>query len=785
MLSMDVLKIGIRTLVEFVMRAGDIDSGFFVKDRMLEGARIHRKIQSMKPESYKAEYYLKLEIPFDDTVFVLDGRADGVDVDGDEVIIDEIKTTTVELQSIEEEHNLLHWAQAKCYGYIYCVLNDLEKIQIQLTYVYTETMETKIFVREFDKGDLEEFVYGLLKSYSVWAKLKNDWTKNRTRTLCSLEFPFSTYRKGQREMAASVYNVIGRKKKLYISAPTGIGKTVSALFPSLKAMADEKCDKIFYLTAKEITRYVAEDSVLMMQENGAWIKSVTITAKGKICFLDEPSCNPIDCRYAKGHFDRINEALLDMLQSESFISKEKIIEYAQKYNVCPYEFSLDISEWTDIVICDYNYLFDPRAKLKRYFFDDIQNPFVYLVDEAHNLLDRSREMYSAQTDKSSFMKVRKILDKKSGLYKHAGKINKYFLEIKKEQGEKEYSVCEEEPTEIIKLISRWVDLSERWLKNNAGHEHYKTVLELYFEALAYMRISDQYSEEYCTVIRVSGHNVYVKLFCLNPSRLLEKCFATGISSVVFSATLSPISYYFDILGGNDDDFRVNIDSPFNRENLCLVSASNISTKYVHRENTYDSVVEMIFTMVGHRKGNYLVYFPSYSYMNEIYRRFVEKHSEINTIIQNGSMNKQEQQDFIDNFDAENERTLVGFSVLGGVFSEGIDLKGDKLFGTIIVGVGLPQVNVYQNVVKDYFDKTRGDGFAYAYVYPGFNKVMQAAGRVIRTEVDKGVVFLIDERFCHRSYQKLFPKHWHHIKYIESQASLEHCLNEFSKNSYKD
>ena len=772
---MDVVKIGIRTLVEFVLRSGDIDSSFFDKNRMLEGADIHRKIQSAKSENYQSEYYLKIKIPHENTVFVLDGRADGVEIFDGKVIIDEIKSTATELDYIDENHNILHWAQAKCYGYIYCEQNDLDRIFVQLTYVYTETMETKVFIKEFTKSELKLFVEDLIAKYSVWSGLKKDHAEKRTKSLCELKFPFGSFRAGQRKMAASVYNTICKGKKLYATAPTGVGKTVSTLFPSLKAMGEGKCDKIFYLTAKELTRAVPEDCVKMMQKQGAAIKSVTITAKGKICFLDEPNCNPIDCKFAKGHFDRINDATLDLLQNEDFINKSVIVEYAEKYSVCPYELSLDISGWVDVVICDYNYLFDPHAKMKRYFYDQVQNPFVYLVDEAHNLVDRSREMYSAEIGKPIFLDAKKLFEKKSAIYKQSNAINKYFIELKKELVDSKFKVDEDEPSELIKLVVRWIDLCEKWLKNNRGHDKYKIVLDWYFDILAFLRIGELYGEEYCTTIKISGNNVFVKLFCLNPSRLLEECFATGIASVIFSATLTPLRYYFEVMGGCDDDFMISVDSPFDRENLCLISANHISTKYANREKSYNAIAEIIHVTVSRKKGNYLVYFPSYIYMNTVYEMFDEKYPDINTVVQKGGMSKAQQQDFVDSFSEDNSETLVGFSVLGGVFSEGIDLEGDKLYGTIVVGVGLPQVNVYQDVIKSYFDKTQGDGFSYAYIYPGFNKVMQAAGRVIRTETDKGIVLLIDERFAYRNYQKLFPKHWHHVKYISSKDELEKYL----------
>ncbi|MEL7567989.1 MAG: DEAD/DEAH box helicase, partial [Dehalobacterium sp.] len=388
-----MIELPIRQLVELIMRCGDIDSRYVSKDRMAEGSKAHRSLQKNNRElyeEYRSEVLLSEEYCFNGIDYALEGRADGIFRHDGRYWIDEIKTTVLPLSLINEDFNIAHWAQAKCYAYIFAVQNDLPKISVQLTYFNLETNESKKMIRNYDIDELKKFISELIEKYSVWASFSTEWEKVRDLSVKTLQFPFPAYRKGQRELAVYTYRTIVRGKKLFAQAPTGTGKTISVLFPAIKAIGEGKTSKIFYLTAKTITRQVAEEAFEKMRHSGLKMKTLTLTAKEKICFYEKPVCHPEYCQYAKGHYDRVNNAILEAIEVCDDLSRNAIENYAKKHMVCPFEFSLDISLFADCIICDYNYVFDPRAYLRR-FFADSSGDYVLLIDEAHNLIDRSRE----------------------------------------------------------------------------------------------------------------------------------------------------------------------------------------------------------------------------------------------------------------------------------------------------------------------------------------------------------------------------------------------------------
>lgn len=772
------IKIAVRNLVEFVMRAGDLDTRFVGGSRALEGTKAHQKIQKSAGEDYDAEVYLSHTFEYEGFTFTIDGRADGIIVNDYGVTIDEIKSTARPLDIIDESFNPLHWAQAQCYGYIYAFQNEIEQVTIQLTYYHIETEQIKNIERIFTIEELEVFFYNLIGMYLSWAKLTSDWNITRNTSIKNLQFPFNSYRKGQRELAVAIYRTITENKRIFVQAPTGIGKTISTLFPTVKAMGEGSTSKIFYLTAKTITRQVAEEAFFKMSEGGLRFKVVTLTAKDKICFKEESNCTPEACEYAKGHYNRVNDALMDMLTNEDTLNRETIEEYASKYKVCPFEFSLDLSLWADCVICDYNYAFDPRVYLKR-FFEGSTEAYAFLIDEAHNLVDRAREMFSAELNKRVFLELkRRMKEKQPKISKALGKINSFMLDMKKKCEDEEHYIDKEQPKDLYPLLRHFITESEEWLVNNQGLEDHSELLELYFNVLSFIKISEMYDERYVTYAEKQGNEVRLKLFCLDPSYLLGEAIKRGKSAAFFSATLTPLTYFREILGGCEEDYIMQLSSPFDRNNLCLCIADSVSTKYKDRENTYDIVVEYIRTLVLQNKGNYLVFFPSYKYMNDVYELFSERYADINTIIQSNTMNEAERETFLESFNTELDSTLVGFAVLGGIFSEGIDLTGERLVGAVIVGVGLPQICLERDIIKGYFDEKNKLGFEYAYMYPGMNKVLQAAGRVIRTENDRGVVLLIDKRFSYSYYQKLFPREWNTNNRIRKLKDIEKSLNSF-------
>lgn len=777
------IKISVRNLVELVLRSGDIDNRLVSSNRLVDGTRIHQRVQKESGEKYKKEVFLSFDYNINDLVIKVEGRADGIITEEEGTVIDEIKSVSRPLEHIDEDFSLLHWAQVKCYAFIYAAQNELEEIGIQLTYFQIDTEEIKRIKKSITLDELKVFMSELMDKYLVWAGMQDSWNAMRDCSVMNLKFPFECYRKGQRELAVAVYKTIVQEKKLFVQAPTGIGKTISTLFPAVKAVGEQHISKIFYLTAKTITRQVAEEAFEKMRGSGLKFRSITLTAKDKICFSQEGICNPDHCEYAKGHYNRVNAAILDLLGNSEYLSRDTIEEYAVKHTVCPFEFSLDLSLWSDCIICDYNYVFDPRVYLKRFFLN-AAGDYAFLVDEAHNLVDRAREMFSAQIDKSSYLEAKKLMKQKQPkIYRHLNKINAYMVGLRKQCSDDGFMIVKEELKDLYKLLHNFIYESEEWILSNQymNIEGFDQILEVYFNTISFLKIAEFFDDRYVTFIETKGSEVRIKLFCIDPSYLLADAVKRGKTAIFFSATLTPLNYFMEILGGDTGDYNINLQSPFDNTNLCVLIYDNLSTKFRHRENSYGKIAEIIKCAVDQRNGNYLVYFPSYKYMNEVYTCFIEKYPEIETMLQKAAMTEEERECFIDSFKPDTVRNFVCFGVLGGIFSEGIDLKGDRLIGAIIVSVGLPQVSTEQDIIMNYFQVKNGMGYENAYMYPGMNKVLQASGRVIRSETDKGMVLLIDERFSKSDYKRLFPKHWEHNIRVKNPKELEFRLNNFWNN----
>ncbi|EDO1157014.1 ATP-dependent DNA helicase [Listeria innocua] len=776
------VQISVRRLVEFVLKSGSIDSRMTSSDRALEGTKIHQLLQKEAGEEYEAEVSLKLVRVIDDISFTLEGRADGV-INGE--MIDEIKTTEVEMDEITEDFRPLHWAQLICYGFMLAEKSDLAEVTLQLTYYQVADKEVKQFTRVMSRKEMSTFVDDLLSKYAIWAKMSAAWEMKRNKSIQELTFPYDDYRRGQRELAIAVYRTAMDDEKLFCEAPTGIGKTMSTLFPSVKAMGEGKADKLFYFTAKTITRQVAEDALDEMRRKGLAARSVTITAKDKICFLDERKCDPEHCQFARGYYDRLNEALFDMLQTEETITRSVVEAFARKYTLCPFELSLDVALFCDVIVCDYNYLFDPVVYLKR-FFADGPGRYTFLVDEVHNLVDRARSMFSATLSKSIIMQVKRELDKKTDkkLLNSVTAMNKIMIALNKQLAEenKTIYVKKEALSDWNEAVLKFSYVAKDWLPKNTEAKAQADVLELYFESLRYLKIAELYDKRYVTQITRNRSDVLIKQLCLDPAFLLSEKLKLGASSVLFSATLRPIDYYTNLLGGNNDTSRLTFASPFKQNNMHLMVADYISTKYQRRENSLESVIDALYAMLSGKKGNYLFFFPSFQYLETAFELFSEKYPEVRAQKQQSFMNEAEREEFLAAFETGREETFVGFCVLGGVFSEGVDLRGERLIGTAIVGVGLAQMNVESDLIKDYYNETIGRGFDYAYQIPGMNKVLQAVGRVIRGEKDQGVVLLIEERFATDRYKALFPAHWNHARTVKNTLQIEREVNEFWRNN---
>jgi DNA excision repair protein ERCC-2 len=728
---------------------------------MTEGTRLHKKIQKAYKEGDRAEEFLSMDLTYEDLAFTVEGRCDGLIFEGEDIIIDEIKSTRSSLNELTEDTYPVHWAQGKFYACIYAKEHDLEKISVRLTYISVETEETLHYLQHYTIKQLEEFAEAAIRDYYPFAKLITDHKEKRNQTAADLKFPFKEYRKGQRNLAGAVYKTIKEKKTLFANAPTGTGKTISTIFPSMKAMGEEIIDKIYYLTAKTITRTTAEEAFELLEQTGLSAKTVTITAKDKACLKEETICQSDSCQFAEGYYDRVNGALLDILENETRLTRPVIEKYSRKHRVCPFEFSIDLSYIADAVICDYNYIFDPRVSLKR-LSDSQKKKTTLLTDEAHNLVDRGRAMFSAELEKSAFLELkRSFKDRNKEIYRSAHDINRFFIDLRKKCEETGTSVYTDLFTELNELLERFLAAAEAELMGQSGES---ILLETYFASNNFIKVAHLYNENYVTYVDFEKKGVTVKLYCLDPSDLLSSTSRGFSSAVFFSATLLPFHYYYELLGGMSDDFRFKIPSPFPKENW-EVFINPMSTRYKDREKSIVPLVKLPQELIKQRPGNYLYFFPSYRYMNEVYEAFMEDQPDAKVLLQSSHMTEEEREQFLEAFQPGQDSSLIGFAVLGGIFSEGVDLKGDRLNGVIVVGVGLPQLGPDRDIIKDHFNGLGKKGYDYSYIFPGMNKVLQAGGRLIRTEEDTGVIVLIDDRYLSPKYQAMMPEEWRNYTVI--------------------
>jgi len=783
-----VHTISVRDLVEFVLREGDLggEREFVGSDRALAGIRGHQKIQRSRPSGYLTELPVENTVETDEFTLQIRGRIDGLLITSEQVLLEEIKTVS---GSWDHEADPLHWAQAKFYGYLHAQEKSLPELVIQLVYLELPGGQVTEFRQSFSFAELADFFSSTTAIYLGWLREQHHWCLARNQAIAALAFPFPKYRPGQRELAVAVYRVLANGGRLFLAAPTGIGKTISALFPAVKALGEGKLERIFYLTARTVGRAIAEKALVDLRRAGLKLRAVTLTAREKVCVREGQPCDPLTCPLAKGYYDRNKPAIREALAREE-ITRGVLEAVGQKHQVCPFELSLDVSVWADAIICDYNYVFDPRVYLRRHFAED-GGAYGFLVDEAHNLVDRAREMFSAD------LEAREILDVKRALKKAAPRCSKALTQLHTALRKLNSAIASPEesteasdpavelnlfpapttlvrseaggvstspqfPESIIEPLETALDEAEKWLVKNQPAEFREVLLALYFRLHSFRRTAELYDECFVTIIE-SEPATKVRLFCLDPSRLLRKALARGKAAVFFSATLTPMDYYRTLLGGAPEDPVRQLPSPFPSENLAVLVQDRIQTHWKGRAGSLGEVVAAIGTLVSGRRGNYLVYFPSYQYLNDTLQAFQVGFPLLPVLVQRVGMNEAERDAFLAAFSVEHGETLVGFAVLGGIFGEGIDLVGERLIGAVIVGVGLPQLCVERNLIRDYFQVRNAAGFDYAYTFPGMNRVLQAIGRVIRSEKDRGVVLLIDARFNETRYRRLFPAWWNYSR----------------------
>lgn len=787
------VRISVRNLVEFILRSGDIDNrkGAAADHAMAEGGRIHRLIQKSMGSNYKAEVTLRHIWNAGEYTIAVEGRADGILTEsageGTLVTVDEIKGTYRELEKLKEPDGV-HLAQAKCYAYIYALQNEIGHIRVRMTYCNMDTEQLRYFYESYDFPELEEWFDRVMGEYRKWSDFEFAWKEKRQASIQSLEFPFP-YRNGQKELASYVYQTIYHKRKLFIEAPTGAGKTLSTVFPAVKSVGGGRGEKIFYLTAKTVTRTVAQEAFALLRERGLALKSVVLTAKEKICFMEEAQCSPDYCPYAKGHFDRVNEALYELITGRDDFGRDAVEACAREHQVCPFELCLDVSLFCDAVIGDYNYLFDPHVYLKRFFQEGTRGSYIFLVDEAHNLVERGRQMYSAALKKEDFLALKRLVKPVDArLEHHLEKCNKELLALKREC--QDVSLLESAGSFTASLMRAHAAM-EVFLEEHDDGDVRKAVLDLYFEVSHFLDISEGLDDNYVIYTQLTREGeFFIKLFCVNPGEKLRECMDRGISTILFSATFLPIQYYKGLLGGSEEDYEVYAESVFDPRRLALFIGGDVTSRYSRRSDMeYYNIAAYIHETVKNRRGNYFIFFPSHQFLRkvyDIYEAYFYREEEEECILQDERMDEAERETFLNRFregegreeqdidftglirmeiETEGEKSLLGFCVLGGIFSEGIDLKKDSLIGVIVVGTGLPQVCPEREIVKDYFEQRGGGGFDYAYRYPGMNKVLQAAGRVIRTAEDVGIIALLDDRFLQGSYRALFPREWRDIEVV--------------------
>jgi DNA excision repair protein ERCC-2 len=771
------LKIGVRELVEHVLRSGDLVFEFLGSGRPAEAIRAHQKIQNSRPDTYRSEVTVARQVETHRFRITIGGRIDGLYTEAQGTVIEEIKTTARHPDYFEKNENPIHWGQVKTYAYILGKDRGLHEISTLLTYYQLDTAEVRQFKRTFSISELEIFFNDLLTRYLQWAEAIIDWPAQRDASIRTLEFPFGNYRHGQREMVTEAYRTIRDNGQLLVQAATGIGKTIAVLYPAVKALAEALSHKIFYLTARTTGQLAAESALDELRVEGLRLKSLTLTAKDKICFCPGSACHPEECEYARGHYDRINDAIAAIFKLDA-LTREQIVQTAKKFKVCPFEFSLDLSWYTDCVICDYNYVFDPRVYLRR-FFQEEEGDYIFLIDEAHNLVDRSREMFSAEIFKQPILDLRRRLKNElPHVFKSLGRINAWLVEARKKCAESGKPLAEQNlPDDLIAFLRGFLFISERWLAQNIKTFFRDEFLNLYFTVSGFIRVAEQYDQSYACCYEKIDKDLKLKLFCVDPSVHLEKAMRRCQSAIFFSATLTPMDYFRNILGCDPTAHYLILNSPFPHENLGIFISDQISTYYRHRDQTVSQVSRIISTLIEQRKGNYLLYFPSYAYMRKIYDAFKTCNPQTDTILQAPGMLESQRESFLKRFSQDNPQTLVGFAVMGGIFGEGIDLVGDRLLGAVVVGVGLPGISLERELIKEYFSTTLSAGFEFAYLYPGINRVLQAAGRVIRTENDRGVVLLIDQRYGRFQYRTLLREEWNPV-WVQDVSQLAAALQKF-------
>lgn len=767
------LKIGIRQLVEFCCRSGDLGFEGGPSASALEGLRTHQKIQKRYQKEAIAEHRLKLTFEIDETSIELGGRIDLLFDQENPPRVEEIKTIYSFMNSFSERYDEPHWAQVKCYAAGYAIEQNLDHIVASLNYVNLFNQQEYRQTKSFEREELKAFIYQILQQYLNWHRLVETQRQQTLTSASGLEFPHQDFRPQQHYFASQVYRNIQRQSQLMVEAPTGSGKTISTLFPSVKAIGEDIIDQIVYLSAKTSGQNQAVTAVENMVDQGLEISYLVIQAKAKAC-----PCSSIEteinadgkCLRCIGFFDRLTDAREALIKQKHLDSKT-IRNTADEYQLCPFELSLQMLPWVDIIIADLNYVFDPMVQLS--YFKTGSKRKLLLIDELHNLVDRARGMYSAVISRQQ-IKQATDRDNNADVVRALNGVNRALDKHLREQ-EEEQTVSDDADLSFTKAVRRF---SEKLNLDIFGDKKISAeTLEFAKAVYRYQAIHNLYGDHHKTISIKPLKQRQVKLLCLNAFEYLREIYPLFDSVCGFSATLTPDNYFLQALGFEAPAQALRLESCFPTERLRVSTCSFVDTRYQQREAYIDQICATIHRCYQARPGNYLVFFSSYYFMQQVYERFLKHYKALPTMLQNRDSNDEQRREFLNKFTA-GEKTL-GFVIMGGVFAEGIDYQGESLIGAIVIGVGLPQASDEQKLIEQDFQRLGLNGFDHAYRFPGLTRVQQSAGRVIRSEKDRGVVILLDRRFQHNAYRQHYPAHWQ-SQHCESIDNLEQSLLEFWK-----
>ena len=751
-----------RELVAFVHRTGGLagTGAFRASDRALEGGRAHRRVQGRRTGDYEAEVTVEWKAIRGSVDLTLSGRIDGLRANDSPPVVEEIKSVD---RFWDGNADLLHLAQLKIYAAILAIQRDWAEVELHLTYLNLETDGETVLPFRLTRAELEEFFESTLGVWFEWLELEARWISLRNTSLEKLEFPFEGFRGGQRELARRVYRAIRDRRNLFAEAPTGLGKTIATLFPAVKALPLLGDEKVFFLTAKTPGRIAAAETVGHLRRAGARLRSLTLTAKNRICFTENPAgCDPRVCPYAIGYHDRIRPALRELLEHET-LDREIVESVARKHTVCPFELSLDASSWCDIVIGDFNHAFDPSARLQRHFAEG-GGRHVILVDEAHNLVDRSRDMHSATISPENLevrpgavrakgaAKVRRALEKaRASLIEAVGMPAPDLLPARDYH---DGSVFLEIPKNLLSSCRDAARSLEGLLASLKPGTDLGGWIEPWFALNDWLRAAEAFDDT-CRFL-IHPQEQIATVYCADPSSRLRADLKTLRSAVFFSATLSPMDYFHELLGGTAEDESAVFDSPFKPDQMRLrILAADLT--YKGRAASLDRVADAVKEHLQDTPGNHLIFCPSLAYLDELAAKLDDLLPAGSLLVQSEGMSESERHAFLDSFQP-GSRTIA-LAVLGGIFAEGVDLPGERLVGVTVIGTGLPRLSLERDILQSYFEDTKGSGFDYAYRFPGMQRVLQAVGRLIRTETDTGSILLVDRRFLEPRHRMLFPPWW--------------------------